>query len=374
MMGRVYTQAKISEALGYCLEDKLDVLTGEVLYKDRAEVLNYSQCYGDKEELIRQFQEVRKLRPGIKEPIMHITLSLPRGETRGKGDWVDFARDCAEAMEFSHNQYVVVLHKDTAQQHIHIVVNRIGFYKKTVSDSFSKGRIADYSRASEIKHGLIKELGPSRYLKKEQGQRKRSGIRLDRLKEEIADALNGCRDLNEFERTMRQNGYTVYKSQGYAFMDSKKVVYKGSEAGYPFRVITGIIKENREKLAQKENNWIQQLHQKEKEATHKQNLLDQQLEKEHLLKEHLLNEDLPKETLPKEDILIEDLRKENLEEEILLREDLLQILPSEAIRLNESLAKGNLATECLTEENLAEENLAEENQQTLTHHFKIRGL
>ena len=103
--------------------------------KERADVLMYNRCYGNDKELISQFNEVRQLNPKLSSPVLHITLSLAPGEKLGKDKLMGIVEDCAKEMGFENNQFVAISHRDTNHQHLHIVANRIGFDKRTVSDS-----------------------------------------------------------------------------------------------------------------------------------------------------------------------------------------------------------------------------------------------
>ena len=148
MMGRINVPGSFRKTITYCLEDKhlSQAQGGGALFKDRADILWYNLCFGNKRELIRQFNEVARLKPNMSKPVFHISLSLPPGERLKKGDLMNLAVDCARSLGFDRHQYLVILHKDTAQQHLHLVANRVGFDGRAISDSFSKGKIADYCR------------------------------------------------------------------------------------------------------------------------------------------------------------------------------------------------------------------------------------
>jgi len=307
MMGRVHSGPSFRQSLAYCLSDKKRTPgehpsgqpgspgqsttedhssdhrsppAGEVVFKDRAEIIHYNQCYGNQRELAAQFNEVSRLKPNLSKPVMQIMLSLPRGEQLSKAMLVRIGDDCAKAMGFAANQYVTILHKDTKNQHLHMVANRVGFDGVTVSDSYSQGRIADFCRAAERKHGLRQEPGPIRYRGKGQGGQDgpapRQGIRLDQLKNDIRESLNASADYPAFQRSMEQRGYTVYCGpRGIAFMDAMKVVFKGCDAGYPLKLIGQIlarpleIRIREQQAMAEEQSWIRQMQQqKPKQKKH----------------------------------------------------------------------------------------------------------
>jgi hypothetical protein len=205
----------------------------DLLHKNsRAEVLCYNQVFGDQRELIKQFNEVRKLNEKVSKPVLHITLSLAPGERLSKGKLEEVVRDCSTSLQFSNNQFIAIMHNDTNHQHVHIVANRIGFDGKTVSDSNNYKRMADFCRSMEEKHQLKKVLNPSRYLQKEERHLQRQDNRKQQLKDDIKSCLRVSNTYMEFEQKMRGLKYDVIKGRGIAFRDAKKVYTKGSEVGF----------------------------------------------------------------------------------------------------------------------------------------------
>ncbi len=170
MIGKISIGKSFRGCLSYCLEDKALKHSEEVAFKNRAEVLFYNQCFGNKEELIRQFTEVRLLNQKVSKPVLHITLSLSPGEQLSNNKLAELCEACAKEMGFQNNQYIAVAHRDTDHQHLHLVANRIGFDGKTVSDSNSYKKMAAFCRQMELKYGLKQVLSPRRYISKEEQQ------------------------------------------------------------------------------------------------------------------------------------------------------------------------------------------------------------
>ena len=168
MIGKITIGKSFKGCLLYCLNDKLQDPQKEQVMKDRAEILLFNQCYGNQKELIQQFNEVRQLNPKLSKPVLHITISLVPGEQLPKEKLIELCQDCAKNMGFENNQYVAIYHKDTNHQHLHIVANRIGFDKRTVSDSNNFQKIAAYCRKMEMKFKLTPVLSPRQFLRKEQ--------------------------------------------------------------------------------------------------------------------------------------------------------------------------------------------------------------
>jgi DNA-binding transcriptional MerR regulator len=209
--------------------------------KDRAEVLLFNQCYGNQKELIQQFNEVRQLNYKLSKPVLHITLSLAPGEQLSKDNLMQLCLDCAKDMSFENNQYVAIYHKDTNHQHLHIVANRIGFDKRTVSDSNNFQKMASCCRKMELKFNLTQVLSPSKFLPKDQRQIPRQDARKEQLKYNIQKTLQQANNYQQFEQKMKTLGYQVLKSRGISFIDDKKVKIKGSEVGFSLMKIEKIL-------------------------------------------------------------------------------------------------------------------------------------
>lgn len=240
MIGKITIGKSFRGCLLYCLNDKRQELKNEPLMKERAEILLFNQCFGNQQELIRQFNEVRQLNPGLSKPVLHITLSLAPGEQLSKDKLMEMCQDCASDMGFEKNQYVAILHKDTNHQHLHIVANRIGFDKRTVTDSRNYQRIANYCRKMELKYQLKQVLSPRQFLSKKQRLIPREDSRKERLRKNIQQTLKQARNYREFEQKMKSLGYQVLKGRGISFIDDKKVKIKGSEVGFSLMKIEKI--------------------------------------------------------------------------------------------------------------------------------------
>jgi len=276
-MGQISTSQSFRNSLSYCMDDKKLAQSQQVAFKDRAEIIYYHLCHGGANDMAKQFSEVARLKQNVSKPAMHISLSLPPGESLPKSELIQLARECATHMDFENHQYVVVLHKDTPNQHIHLVVNRIGFEGHVTSSSFSYVPLNEYCRAAELRHGLTQVLNPYRYRSEEERQLPRHDLRLDRLKEDIHQSLLLSGDLAAFKTAMEGRGYKVYqREKGFAFMSDKHVLFRGYEAGYPLHRIKSILSEDlslrqeRERLRLEEELRLKQGPDIRKEQTQKQ--------------------------------------------------------------------------------------------------------
>jgi hypothetical protein len=223
MIGKFLTGKSFRGCLLYCLNDKQQKPSHEQVKKDRAEIILFNQCFGNQKELISQFNEVRQLNNKLAKPVLHITLSPSTGDKLSKEDWQKLAADCAAEFGFDQNQFVAVLHNDTAHQHLHLIANRIGFDRKTVSDSNSYKKMAAYCRKMELKYDLEQVLSPKQFISKELRNIPRIDERKTTIKNHIREAILASKNYIEFEKHMKQKKYEVIKGRGIAFIDSKKV-------------------------------------------------------------------------------------------------------------------------------------------------------
>jgi hypothetical protein len=194
--------------------------------------------------LIQQFNEVRRLNAKQSKPVMHITLSLAPGERLSKQQLTEIANHCAEDLGFDKNQFIAVDHNDTEHQHFHIVVNRINFDGKTLSDSNSYKKISDFCRKMEKRFQLIQVLSPGKFLSAEQKNLPRHDNRKERLRTVIAQSLNSSKNYDGFAGKIKSKGYEIIKGRGISFIDGQAVKVKGSELGFSMEKINEQLKRN----------------------------------------------------------------------------------------------------------------------------------
>jgi hypothetical protein len=187
-------------------------------------------------QLTREFIEVRKLNPKLSKPVFHISVSFAHGDA-GKlnaQDKADMAERLAKEFGFNNNQYVVIAHRDTGHEHLHVVANRIGYDSKTASDSNSYKRMAAYCRKMELEYGLTQVLSPNKFLRPEQRvtQSQRVDQRKETLKGHLTQAIKQCTSVTDVKRYIELKGYQVELGRGIAFTDAQYVRFKGSQVGY----------------------------------------------------------------------------------------------------------------------------------------------
>jgi hypothetical protein len=253
MMGHMGFSPSYGDTLQYCLQNKPALQqqkphpaqTEHHQTINRAEVLYYHQCYGNILQLTRQFKEVQKQNLNVVKPVFHLSLSLSPEEKISKSRFVDIAKDCAKALDFEQHQYVVILHKDTAHPHIHLVVNRIGPDDHLLDGRHKLKQIDRFCREEEQKYELTRVQSIRRYRSPGERNEPNKGQRVVQLREQIMQTLKQTHDLAYFTAEMQERGYKVYKTErGISFKDDDGVLMTGSRAEYPWKKIEATLAEN----------------------------------------------------------------------------------------------------------------------------------
>ena len=117
---------------------------------------NMASDYNNVSDLTDEFKTVSSFRQDIKKPVFHAFLSLPKNEHLTDEKWEEIAKDYLKEMniDIEKHQYICVRHKDTEQDHIHIVANRIGLDGSVWHGKHSAFNTIAACERLEIKHDL----------------------------------------------------------------------------------------------------------------------------------------------------------------------------------------------------------------------------
>lgn len=111
MIGKVMKRAAFKGCVNY------------VLNKQDAKLLSANGVLLDnKNSIIQSFQTQRLMKPNIKHPVGHISLSYsPNDEKRlTNGAMVTLAKEYMENMGIKNTQYIIVRHFDNGNPHVHV--------------------------------------------------------------------------------------------------------------------------------------------------------------------------------------------------------------------------------------------------------------
>ncbi|EBQ9574456.1 relaxase [Salmonella enterica subsp. enterica serovar Napoli] len=116
---------------------------------------NMSADKNNVSDLTDEFKAVSSFRPDINKPTFHAFLSLPKDEKLTDEQWQEIAKDYLKEMniDIEKHQYICVRHKDTDQDHIHIVANRVGLDGSVWHGQHSAFNTIAACERLEIKHG-----------------------------------------------------------------------------------------------------------------------------------------------------------------------------------------------------------------------------
>lgn len=240
MIGKVIIGKSFKGCISYCLSPK----RGKNV--ERAEVIDYNLCYGNKKDLIRQFTEVRMLNTRLKKPVMHFILSLPNTDKVDNNTLRDIGKSLSEEFGFHDRQYLVIRHYDTddTHPHIHIIANRQGLESdsKVVSDSNSYEKVAKFCRKMELKYDLTQVQSPNKFLPPEERSQRKDDRKLN-IKDLITQSLLKSSSIPQFTDTLEELGIKSKIGRGVTFYDDK-IGIKGSEIGFSLEKIKSKLKEN----------------------------------------------------------------------------------------------------------------------------------
>jgi len=229
VIGKISIGKGFAGCLSYCLKNK----DKSKETPPRAAVLYYNQCFGNVHQLIRQFNDVRRLNNRINKPVWHSSFSFIVEDKLTSQDKIDIAISFASKFDFSDNQFIVIEHNDTPNHpHFHIITNRVGFDGKTVTDSNNYKRLAEFCRSIEKEYNLTCVQSPDKFLPPNERRHHRNDTRKENMKSYINLALSNSISLPQFIQKINENGCQVEVGRGIAFIDEKKVRVKGSEIGF----------------------------------------------------------------------------------------------------------------------------------------------
>lgn len=276
MVGKITTGKSFRGCLNYLFQGRLQETKEAqqlVAQQKQVEVIAYNQCFGNRLALTREFIEVSKLNQNVSKPVFHISLSFAHADSGRLNlqDKADIAEKLAMDFGFQNNQYVVIAHKDTGHEHLHVVANRIGYDGRTASDSNSYKRMAEYCRKMEQEYKLTPVLSPGKFLRSEQrvAQSQRIDQRKETLKQHLSQAIKQSKDITQVRQYMERQGYQVELGRGIAFTDAQHVRFKGSQVGYALLDIEKKLKQEQVLKQHQEHQQSQRLV-REKEQTLKQ--------------------------------------------------------------------------------------------------------
>jgi hypothetical protein len=168
----------------------------------------------NKDTITESFGQQSELNSRISKPVYHISLSFSAKDKEFLSNemMVDIAKQYMNRMNICDTQFLIARHFDKEHPHIHLVINRVDYQGKTISDRNDRIRSEKICKELTRKHGLYFA----------QGKEEVKVSRLhepDKTKYEIYDTLkkhvDKCFDWLELIENLRQEGIQVdFKTNG----------------------------------------------------------------------------------------------------------------------------------------------------------------
>ncbi|HEY5746099.1 MAG TPA: relaxase/mobilization nuclease domain-containing protein [Chryseolinea sp.] len=183
--------------------------------KNMAEVLDHSFASVNEKSIMNEIQMVRVLRPNLQKFFYHTSINFPPHEDVSNDIMKRIALDYLYANGFNQHQFIIFRHYDAGHPHLHILVNRIDYDGKVLSDSNDFARSEKVLRELEKKYNLTNVLPSKQAIKRaatkdELEMIKRTGEMSRKLQLQIIvkDILDGKQSLtcSEFIRALEGKG------------------------------------------------------------------------------------------------------------------------------------------------------------------------
>jgi hypothetical protein len=188
-----------------------------------------------KRDIIRSFAMQRSGRSEIKQPVGHIPLSFSPEDNRKMTNvfMLKLAKEYMKEMGIGNTQYIIVRHHNTANEHLHIVYNRIDNDLKLISVNHDYRRNIKACKKIKDRYGLTYGKG------KEKVKRKKLN-NPDKVKYQIHDAvkfvLPYCKNEKELQAVLQKAGVetefkrrrTTGEIEGISFRYND-IAFKGSQ-------------------------------------------------------------------------------------------------------------------------------------------------
>jgi hypothetical protein len=136
----------------------------EKVSKGVAEVLDHSFVSVSEKSILKEIQMIKVLRPNLQKYFYHTSINFPPTEDLTNEKMVLIGKDYLQESGFTQNQYIMFRHHDADHPHLHILVNRINYDGKVLSDS------NDFARCEKILRDLEKKYNLTEVISSKQAQ------------------------------------------------------------------------------------------------------------------------------------------------------------------------------------------------------------
>ena len=130
----------------------------EKVGKGVAEVLDHAFVEVSERCIMKEIQMIKALRPTLQKFFYHTSINFPPSEDLTNVKMIQIGQDYLKESGFTQHQYIMFRHHDADHPHLHILVNRIGYDGKVMSDSNDFARCEKVLRDLEKKYSLTEVI------------------------------------------------------------------------------------------------------------------------------------------------------------------------------------------------------------------------
>lgn len=124
--------------------------------KEQAEIIDKNMAGNNAQELTKEFMLGHELNKRVERPVKHHIISFGRTDKDklNPDRLQEITQDYLNRFGYSNNQYVSYLHQDTANPHLHIIVNKVDMDGHNSHFKLEKNRARKILMEFEKKYGL----------------------------------------------------------------------------------------------------------------------------------------------------------------------------------------------------------------------------
>jgi len=183
------------------------------VYREDAtpEVVAGTAVGSSREQIERDMMKAIDRRADLKNPVVHMILSIPKEEHLTLDQWGEVAEEYTERMGFGKAPYIAVRHQDTEHEHIHIVASRVDVFGRPIRLSHDYYKSQEIARDLEQKYelGRVRSSWERETKDRSQGeyhltQRTGAETRKERVRRELFGALEQCKDVPALASKLRE--------------------------------------------------------------------------------------------------------------------------------------------------------------------------
>jgi len=130
----------------------------EKVSKGAAEVLDHSFIDISEKTILKEIQMIKVMRPNLQKFFYHTSINFPPTEDLSNERMKWIGQEYLKESGFTQHQYIMFRHRDADHPHLHILINRIGYDGKVLSDSNDFARCEKILRDLEKRHNLTEVI------------------------------------------------------------------------------------------------------------------------------------------------------------------------------------------------------------------------